>query len=54
MGDLTVANSAGRTDSKDIDLSLAPMPPGEYAVEITATAEGSEPVKELIGFRVTS
>jgi hypothetical protein len=54
MGNLTVANSAGRTDSKDIDLSLAPMPPGEYAVEITATAEGSEPVKELIGFRVTS
>jgi hypothetical protein len=54
MGDLTVANSAGRTDSKDIDLSLAPMPPGEYAVEITATAEGSEPVKELVGFRVTS
>ncbi|HEX7794947.1 MAG TPA: VWA domain-containing protein [Vicinamibacterales bacterium] len=54
MGNLTVANSAGRTESKDIDLSLAPMPPGEYAVEITATAEGSEPVKELVGFRVTS
>src|SRR5215467_3282865 len=54
MGDLTVANAAGHPDSKDIDLSLAPMPPGEYAVEITAKAEGSEPVKELIGFRVTS
>jgi hypothetical protein len=54
MGDLTVANSAGRTDSRDIELSLTSMPPGEYAVEITATAEGSEPVKELVGFRVTS
>jgi hypothetical protein len=53
MGDLTVSNSAGRPDSKDVELSLASMPPGEYAVEITATGEGS-PVKELVGFRVTS
>ena len=37
MGDLTVSPSAGRPDSKDIELSLAPMPPGEYVVEITAT-----------------
>jgi len=53
MGDLTVSPSAGRPDSKDIELSLAPMPPGEYVVEITATGEG-EPVKELVGFRLTS
>src|SRR5262245_5299962 len=53
MGDLTVANAAGHPDSKDVELSLASMPPGEYVVEITATGQG-EPVKELVGFRVTS
>jgi len=53
MGDLTVASSAARPDCKDIELSLAPMPPGEYVVEITATGDG-EPVKTLVGFRVTS
>jgi hypothetical protein len=52
-GDLTVANSAGHPESKDVELSLASMPPGEYVVEITATGQG-EPVKELVGFRVTS
>jgi VWFA-related protein len=53
MNDLTVANAAGHPNSKDVELSLASMPPGEYVVEITATGEG-EPVKELLGFRVTS
>jgi VWFA-related protein len=53
MGDLTVSPSAGRPESRDIELALAPMPPGEYVVEITATGEG-EPVKELVGFRLTS
>ena len=53
MGDLTVSIPAGHPDSKDVELSLASMPPGEYAVEITATGEGS-PVTELVGFRVTS
>ena len=53
MGDLTVGNAAGHPDSKDIELSLASMPPGEYVVEITATGQG-EPAKELVGFRVTS
>jgi VWFA-related protein len=53
MGDLTVGNATGHPDSKDIELSLASMPPGEYVVEITAAGQG-EPVKELVGFRVTS
>jgi hypothetical protein len=53
MSDLTVSPSAGRADARDIDLSLAPLPPGEYVVEITASGEG-EPVKSLVGFRVTS
>jgi VWFA-related protein len=53
MGDLTVASATGHPDSKDIELSLASMPPGEYVVEISATGQG-EPVKELLGFRLTS
>ena len=53
MGDLTVANSAGSANARDVELALTAMPPGEYVVEITATGEG-EPVKELVGFRVTS
>jgi len=53
MGELTVANPAGRADAKDVELTLASMPPGEYVVEITATGQG-DPVKELVGFRLTS
>jgi VWFA-related protein len=53
MADLAVANSAGGQAARDIDLTLATLPPGEYVVEIIASGEG-EPVKELVGFRVTS
>jgi len=53
MGDLTVSNAANRVDAKDVELTLSSMPPGEYVVEITATGQG-EPVKELVGFRLTS
>jgi hypothetical protein len=53
MGELTVANPAGRADAKDVELTLASMPPGEYVVEITATGQG-DAVKELVGFRLTS
>ena len=48
-----LATPPGHPNSKDVELSLAAMPPGEYVVEITATGEG-EPVKELVGFRLTS
>jgi VWFA-related protein len=53
MADLTVSPPAGTGHSRDIDLALASLPPGEYVVEITAAGEG-EPVKELVGFRVTA
>jgi len=42
----TLLSAAYRTE-------LPGVPPGEYVVEITASGEG-EPVKELVGFRVTS
>src|SRR5262249_24802055 len=45
----TPAPTAGQ---EQIDLPLAALAPGEYVVEIKATAEGSE-AKELVAFRVT-
>jgi VWFA-related protein len=53
MGDLTIVNAPASSGAKDVELTLTTMPPGEYVVEITATGDG-EPVKELVGFRVTS
>ena len=54
IGDLAVSQaSAGGEGTRDIDLALATLAPGEYVVELTATGAGT-PVKELVGFRVTS
>jgi VWFA-related protein len=50
--DLPVAASALPAVS-EIDLMLASLPPGEYLVEITASGEGGDDVKELVGFRIT-
>ena len=52
MSDLTVVAAPGASTVKDIDLSLAPLAPGEYLVEITVAGE-SDPIKELVGFRMT-
>ncbi len=52
MADLTVSPQPSPSGSRDIDLSLSSLPPGEYVVEITATGDGG-PAKELVGFRVT-
>jgi VWFA-related protein len=52
MSELTISTPANASDARDVELSLASLPPGEYVVEITAIGEG-EPVKELVGFRVT-
>jgi hypothetical protein len=38
---------------QQIDLPLSGLAPGEYVIEIKATADGGE-AKELVGFRVTS
>jgi VWFA-related protein len=39
-------------DASEIDLALASLAPGDYLVEISATADGGN-AKELIGFRIT-
>jgi hypothetical protein len=48
MSDLPVAASAASADVRDIELTLAPLAPGEYIVQIAAGD-----VKELVGIRVT-
>jgi hypothetical protein len=53
IADLPVTPSAAVSDGgHDIDLALASLAPGEYLVELTV-AGGGDPVKELVGFRVT-
>jgi hypothetical protein len=53
IGDLPVTTSSANADMREVELSLAPLPPGEYLVEILA-ASGAEPVKAVVGFRITS
>ena len=48
--DIPVAATAGQPHL--IDLPLAAFAPGEYLLEISGSAEGQEPVTELIAFRV--
>ena len=52
MSELPVAAAASSASRSEIELALAPIPAGEYVVEITASGETGE-VKELIAFRVT-
>ena len=54
MSDLQIVPAAaGAEGARDIDLTLSSLPAGEYLIEITATGGGS-PVKEFVGFRITS
>jgi VWFA-related protein len=54
IADLPVAPAAAGGDgAHDVDLALASLAPGEYLVEFTVARAGGEPVKELVGFRVT-
>ena len=48
--DIPVASTAGQPHL--IDLPLAAFAPGEYLLEVSGSAEGQEPVIELIAFRV--
>jgi hypothetical protein len=48
MSELPVAVSAASADLREIELTLAPLAPGEYIVQIAAGD-----VKELVGIRVT-
>jgi VWFA-related protein len=49
----TLAATPGPGGATDLDLSLAVLPAGEYLIEITAAGGAGEPVKEVLGFRIT-
>ncbi len=55
MGELAVSAAAtGEETARDVDLVLSSYPAGEYLLELTVTAPGAgEPLKELVGFRIT-
>jgi VWFA-related protein len=48
------ASAADGGQPYSIDLPLANLAPGQYLLEITATAEGQKPATELIAFRLSS
>jgi VWFA-related protein len=50
MADLPIAAAQGQPGL--IDLPLAALAPSEYLLELSATSEGHQPVKELIAFRL--
>jgi VWFA-related protein len=52
IAQLPVAASTVRADSQEIDVALNSLPPGEYVVELAVSGAG-DPVRELIGFRIT-
>jgi hypothetical protein len=52
IADLPVAPAAAAPGAHDVDLALASLAPGEYLVELTLGG-GGDPVKQLVGFRVT-
>jgi hypothetical protein len=54
MSDLTVTPPATPDAPFQIDLPLSGLAPGEYVVELTASAEGGGEARELVGFRVTA
>jgi len=55
MAELPVAAAGtGEETARDVELVLSAYPAGEYLLELTATGPGAgEPVKELVGFRIT-
>ena len=46
------AAGTGEDTARDVELVLSSSPAGEYLLELTASGTG-EPVKELVGFRIT-
>jgi hypothetical protein len=54
MSDITVTAPADAGQPYIIDMPLANLAAGQYLLELTATSEGHEPVRELVAFRVTS
>jgi len=54
MGDVVVTAPAAAGEAYAIELPLASYAPGQYLLEIVATAEGHKPVTELVAFRLTN
>lgn len=54
MTTLPVTAPAAAGQAYSIDLPLANLAAGQYLLEVSATTEGHEPVKELVAFRVGS
>jgi hypothetical protein len=52
ISQLPVAAATSAPSRSEIELALAPIPAGEYVIEISAKGETGE-VQELIAFRVT-
>jgi hypothetical protein len=50
LADVPVTSASGEPSL--IDLPLAALAPSEYLLEVLASTEGHEPIKELIAFRV--
>jgi VWFA-related protein len=52
MSDLTVSPPAGTGGPFTVDFALASVPPGEYLIELAASADGHGGAREVIAFRV--
>jgi VWFA-related protein len=52
LADIPVTAAPAPDQPYTIDLPLANLPVGEFLLEVVATAEGSEPAKELVAFRM--
>ncbi len=53
MRDLPIALPNAREEGYEIDLPLAGLAAGEYAIEVSASASGSA-AKDVVEFRVTT
>jgi VWFA-related protein len=54
MADLPVTAPPAQTQPFTVDLPLSSLPPGEYLLELAASAEGHQAVTELVAFKVGS
>jgi len=54
MADIPTQAPANAGDPYAIDLPLANFAAGQYLLEISASAEGHQPVTELVAFRIGS
>jgi hypothetical protein len=52
MVDLPVTAAAAAGEPYLVDLPLSSLAPGEYLLEVSASAEGQDPKTELVAFRV--